>query len=223
MNSLRHLSLGVTRHGFGHVGRNLFSPGRRNRRLTRGGFWRTLLATEQPLQQTGATRLGRMLKLRQCLALQATELAEQQRDFPRLADTPFKLLGEVLQRSSDFTGQRQGLQLGHQGGQRGAHLFGTGLATLFGVEHGLFQTRQQGRQGRVHIVAADDIAHFLHAQVNRAVGPFRRQGAAYQPTAKQVQTGVPATLELFLLFDAFKVFLFPAFDFFAAHAGVREI
>ena len=111
--------------------------------MTRTGFLGCLLATKQPLQQTGATRLSRLLKLRQGLALQATELAEQQRDFPHLTDAPLKLLGEVLQRPPNFTGQRQGLQLGHQRIQRGTHLFRTDLPTLLGIENGFFQPRQQ--------------------------------------------------------------------------------
>ena len=171
--------------------------------------------TEQPLQQPRSIGFCRAIQLTQGLALQTAELTQEQRDLAGLADPTVQLFGEILQWSPDFSGQRQFLQLSDQGGQCGAGLVDTCLPALLGVEHGFFQAREQGGQAGVHVVGAHHFAHFLHALVDGAVGAFRRQGAAYQAAAQQVEACVPATFELFLLFDAFEVFLFPALCFVA--------
>ncbi|MNC47099.1 hypothetical protein D3C75_961440 [compost metagenome] len=108
-----------------------------------------------------------------------------------------------------------------QCGKRIADLVHAGFPALFGVQHRLLKTRNQPGKAGVHVVAADDLAHFLHALVHHLVTAFGSQGAAYQATAQQVETGVPTALELFLLLDAFQVFLFPALSVFS-HARVRK-
>ena len=124
-----------------------------------------------------------------------------------------ELLGKCLERFADFTGQRQSLQLCDQGVERYTDLLNPGFATLFRVEDSLFQTRQQGGQGSVHLIGAHHFAHFLHALIDGAISAFCRQGAAYQSTAQQVEACIPATLQLVLLLNTFKVFLFPARSF----------
>ncbi|MNN27932.1 hypothetical protein D3C81_1414830 [compost metagenome] len=151
--------------------------------------------------------------------MQAAQLAEQQGYLTRLTDPRIQLLGETLEWPTHIPWQRQCLQLRDQRSQGGTGLVDPGFPTLFGVEHGFFQARNQRGQAGVHVVGTHDLAHFLHALVNRAVSAFRRQGAAHQSTAQQVEPRVPATFELFLLFDAFEVFLFPALCF-VAHSWV---
>ncbi|MNJ37637.1 hypothetical protein D3C77_324660 [compost metagenome] len=131
------------------------------------------------------------------------------------------MLGELLQRAADLIGQGHALQLGHQCHECSADLGDSGFAALLGIEHGFFQPRDQAGQGRVHVVGANDLAHFLHALVYRAVAAFSGQGAAHQATAQQVETGFPTALELFLLFDTLEVLFFPALGF-VGHAWVRR-
>lgn len=154
-------------------------------------------------------------------SLQATEFTQQGRQLTGLADPAIKLLRQFFQRSRHLAWQRQGLQLGNQRSQRVADLVHAGFAALLGVEYGFFQARNQPGEAGVHVVAADDLAHFLHALVNGLVATFSRQGAAHQATAQQVETGFPAPLELFLLLDALEVFFFPALGFFG-HAWIRN-
>ncbi|MCY1403663.1 hypothetical protein D9M71_188520 [compost metagenome] len=108
-----------------------------------------------------------------------------------------------------------------QGGQRIADLVHAGFPALFGVQHRFLKARDQPGKAGVHIVGANDLAHFLHALVHHLVTAFGSQGAAHQAAAQQVETGVPAAFELFLLLDAFKVFFFPALSVFS-HARVRK-
>ncbi len=199
--------------------------GGRERRIRRNGFLRRgrrlarLAAAEQALQQAWAVGFGRGFQLAQGLALQAAQFAEQQGNFPRLANPAIQLLGKGFQRTADLPGQGQGLQLADQRRQRAAHLLDPGFPPLLGVQHGFFQARQQGCKPGVHVVGAYHLAHFLHALVDRAIGALRRQGAAYQATTQQVETGRPSAFELFLLFDTFEVFLFPAIGV-VAHSSV---
>ena len=181
--------------------------------------WLLITRTEQTLQQPRTIELRGVIEKAQRLALQAAVLTQQQRYFAGLANAPIQLLGKGLERTTDLAGQGQALQLPDQLGQRRADLIDAGLAPLLGVEHGFFQARQQGGQACIHVVGADDFAHFLHALVNRAVCAFCRQRAAHQATTQQVEAGIPTTFEFFLLFDAFEVLLFPAVGF-VAHSGV---
>ena len=137
------------------------------------------------------------------------ELSQQQWYFTCVGHPVFELLGKCLEWLADFTGQRQSLQLGNQAIERLADLLDPRLAALLGVEHGFFQAWQQGGQGSVHLIGAHCFAHFLHALIDSPVGAFRRQGAAHQPTAQQIETGIPAALKRVLLFNTFEVFFFP--------------
>ncbi|MNV66016.1 hypothetical protein D3C71_1587450 [compost metagenome] len=105
--------------------------------------------------------------------------------------------------------------------QRIADLGHAGFTALLGVQHCFFKAWNQTGKACIEVLAADDFAHFLHALVHHLVAAFGSQGAAYQATAQQVETGVPTALELFLLLDAFQVFLFPALSVFS-HARVRK-
>ncbi|MNM56441.1 hypothetical protein D3C81_676110 [compost metagenome] len=185
------------------------------------GFCFGFAVSEQTLQQAGPMRLFRPLQRQQCLALQAAQLAQQQGHFPGLAGAGLDLLGEFFQRSADVAGQGQGLQLADQRGEGSGDLSDTGFPALLGIEHGLFQARDQAGEGGVHVVGADHLAHFLHALVHRAVAAFSGQRAAHKTTAQQVETGLPTALQLLLLLDTLEVFLFPALGF-VGHAWVRR-
>ncbi|MNY14619.1 hypothetical protein D3C86_1478040 [compost metagenome] len=111
------------------------------------------------------------------------------------------------------------MQLGNQRVQGRTGLVDPGFPTLLGIEHGFFQAREQGGEAGVHVVGTHDLTHFLHALINGAISAFRRQGATHQSATQQVEACVPTTFELFLLFDAFEVLLFPALCF-VAHSGV---
>ncbi|MCY1187702.1 hypothetical protein D9M73_287150 [compost metagenome] len=113
------------------------------------------------------------------------------------------------------------MQLANQCGQRIADLVHAGFATLFGIQYRFLKARNQAGEAGVHVVAANDIAHFLHALVYHLVTAFSSQGAAHQASTQQVKTGIPTAFELFLLLDAFKVFFFPALSVFS-HARVRK-
>ena len=113
-------------------------------RVNRERFTGGLFTTEQALQQTRAWACGFAFRLQiiQRLPLQAAQLTEQQRYLPRLRHATIELLGEGFQRTSHLAGQRQLLQLGDQGGERGADLVDAGFATLLRIQHGLFQAWQ---------------------------------------------------------------------------------
>lgn len=179
----------------------------------------TVTAAKQTLQQPRPARLGWRFQLTQGLALQATEFAQQQRHFPCLTDAAVQLLGEFLQRLRDFARQWQSLQLGDQRGERGADLIDARFTALLGVEHGFFQTRQQGGEAGVHVIGTHDFAHFFHALIDSLVGAFGRQRAAHQTASQQVESRGPAAFELVLLFDALEVLLFPALGV-VAHSQV---
>ena len=138
-----------------------------------------------------------------------------------MGHSAIELLRQLFQRTRHIVRQWQALQLVDQRCQRIADLVHAGFPTLFGVQYRLLKTRNQPGKAGVHVVAADDLAHFLHALVYHLVAAFGSQGAAYQTTTQQVETGVPTALELFLLLDAFQVFFFPALSVFS-HARVRK-
>ncbi|MCY1416234.1 hypothetical protein D9M71_317360 [compost metagenome] len=212
-DSLNSGYLAACRRALGYRGSQRRSSGRRCLRLLR------FTTAEQPLQQARPAVLRWGLQLAQGLALQATQLAEQQGHLARLTDPRIQVLGEILEWPTHIPWQWQCLQLRDQRSQGGTGLVDSGFPTLFGVEHGFFQAWNQRSQAGVHVIGTHDFAHFLHALVNGAVRTFRCQGAAHQPATQQVEPRVPATFELFLLFDAFEVFLFPALCF-VAHSWV---
>ena len=120
------------------------------------------------MQQARATVFGvAALALGQRLALQPAQLAEQDRNLARLPGALLDIAGELLQRLAQFPRQVQGQQLLGQFAESIDVLLGALLAALFGVEHGLFQARNQARQAGVHVVATEDLAQLLHALVDR--------------------------------------------------------
>ncbi|MBC7213571.1 MAG: hypothetical protein H5U33_27415, partial [Pseudomonas sp.] len=135
---------------------------RRRRQLSLG----LVTTTEQTLQEARASPVLGLLHRTQGASLQATEFTQQGRQLTGLADPAIKLLRQFFQRSRHLAWQRQGLQLGNQRSQRVADLVHAGFAALLGVEYGFFQARNQPGEAGVHVVAADDLAHFLHALVN---------------------------------------------------------
>ncbi|GBH13981.1 hypothetical protein KPSA1_07476 [Pseudomonas syringae pv. actinidiae] len=169
------------------------------------------------MQKPRARAFILFFKLSQGLTLQAAQLAEQQWQLACLRRPLLKVLGKALEGFAHLSGQRQCLQLCHQRGQCRANLPDAHFTALLGVQHGFFKARNQGCQTCVHIVPADDFAHFLHAFIDGAIGAFRRQAAAHQTAAQQVEPCVPALFELILLLDAFEVLLSPALRL-VAHA-----
>ena len=184
-------------------------------------LWLILAATEQALQKAGPGFVPRFAEGRQCKALQAAQLAQQRRQVAGLGNATIEFFCELFQWPRDIAGQRQALQLADQRGQRIADLVHAGFPALFGIQHRFLKARNQPGEAGVHVVAADNLAHFLHARVHHLVTAFGSQGAAHQTATQQVETGVPTALELFLLLDAFKVFFFPALSVFS-HARVRK-
>ncbi len=173
------------------------------------------------MQQARATVFGiAALALGQRLALQPAQLAEQDRNLARLPGALLDIAGELLQRLAQFPRQVQGQQLLGQFAESIDVLLGALLAALFGVEHGLFQARNQARQAGVHVVATEDLAQLLHALVDRLVAAFGRQTATHQAATQQVDPGIPAPLQALLLLDVLQVLVFPALDVVATHGGL---
>ena len=154
--------------------------------------------------------LHRSLQNGQRLPLQITQLAEQRWQQILMTGGVLQLFAQRLERLAHLARRLQTLQLLDQGSQCSRRLAGTLLTALLGIQHGLFQTRDEAAQGGVHIVAAKDFAHFLHALIDRLVRALGGQAAAHQATTQQIQAQLPTAIELFLLLQAAQVFVFPA-------------
>ena len=132
-----------------------------------------------------------------------------------------QLLAQRLERLAHLAGRLQVLQLRDQARQGSGRLRSALLTALLGFQHGFFQARDQATQCRVHVIAPQDIAHLLHALIDRLVGALGSQTAAHQTPAQQIQAQLPAALELFVALQATQVFVFPALRVFAhtAHSA----
>ncbi|MNY07324.1 hypothetical protein D3C86_1401240 [compost metagenome] len=209
MNGVRRDRTGGDRRCFGHGARQWH-----HRRLQR--LWHRFrrrdgrgAAGEQALEQARTLNLF-VPQYGQGLLLQGTQFGQQQRQLTQLIGTPIELLGVAFQRLAHFPRQVQVEQLVNQRHQRSGHLADPLLAPLLGVQHGLFQARNQRRESAIHVVAAQDLAQLLHALIDRLIGALGCQAAAHQPPAQQVDPGIPAPFEDFLLFEAGQVLVFPA-------------
>ena len=143
----------------------------------------SVLAAKQALEEPRAGLAGLVIKCRQGLLLQAAQLAEQCRQFTRLASTLFNALGKLLERFAHFTRRFQGKQLIGQAGDAGDVLLDAILTALFRIQHGFFQPRNKPRQTGINIIATQNVTQFLHALVNRLVTAFSGQRAAHQATS----------------------------------------
>ncbi len=141
------------------------------RRLLAGGLdRRQVIATfEQPLQKAAPRTGFGPVQRGQRTPLQPTEFPQQRRQIARLGYTGLQPLGKLLQRPGDIAGQRQALQLINQCRQRIAHLVHAGFAALLRLQYRFFKTGDKAGKPGIHVVTANDLAHFLHALVDDLV------------------------------------------------------
>ena len=92
------------------------------------------------------------------LLLQAAQFAQQGRQLGDIASLSLDFLGKTLERLANVAGRLQIEQLPGQGSQRGKICLATLLTTVFGVEYGFFQARDQPGKTGIEIVATDNLA-----------------------------------------------------------------